>query len=453
MGERIFAVCVAAFFGFLPYAVKGMPTFIAWIGLIGAVVIAALTFVPINPRLVLPAAVMIATAVGFIAAGAWLYERYNEEPLSQTEVLVRLGELGWTIKSEEGGNLLVEVVERSVPPMAETAHLLAQLNKPFRLHLQLIGTIAGLHYLADLPQLTNMAIEAGKFTDISELRGFTHLTNLTLSQIPYDSTAGVVDASPLSSLTNLVELTLANSRIRNADFLASMGKLRVLNLEHTPLTDISALSHSENLEKLTIQSTRITNLSALTENTHLELIVGKDQIPGLVDLPHLKKLSFMDANPTDLSPISSLTGLEALHIWGAQPFDISQFKNLGNLQELTLNGMGFGFLFPVANADLIGNFRGLKTLNLSSIQINDLSFLRNLQNLTELNLSALPITSLAPIESLKHLKKIWLINLGVGEISPLLALPDLSELYVLRVPARADVIVELQRRGVKVTMP
>jgi hypothetical protein len=33
MDERIFAVCVAAFFGLLPYAVKGMPNFIAWIGL------------------------------------------------------------------------------------------------------------------------------------------------------------------------------------------------------------------------------------------------------------------------------------------------------------------------------------------------------------------------------------------------------------------------------------
>jgi len=78
--ERVFALCVGAVFGLLPYAVKDMPPFIAWIGILGAVAICAMTFTPINPRLIWPIAVMTTSGLFFVAAMSWLYQRLNEAP-------------------------------------------------------------------------------------------------------------------------------------------------------------------------------------------------------------------------------------------------------------------------------------------------------------------------------------------------------------------------------------
>jgi hypothetical protein len=54
---------------------------------------------------------------------------------------------------------------------------------------------------------------------------------------------------------------------------------------------------------------------------------------------------------------------------------------------------------------------------------------------------------------MQNLKKVSLIDVPVVEVSPLLALQNLESLSLIRVPARADVIAMLERKGVKVTNP
>jgi len=240
MGERIFAICVAAVFGFLPYAVKGMPTYVAWIGIAAAFLIGGMTLTPINPRLVMPSAFVVASVVALIAASSWLYQRYQETPSAFPDAIARLAELGWTVKPAQS-DILFEITSAALPPMQESATYFAQLNKPFRLHFQSVKSLDGLHYLADLPGCTNIEIGAGEFTDISELRDFTHLTKLMIGQVPLNG-LGVVDPTPLSSLVNLQELVLGMTRIRDSTFLASLTKLERLYLGQTLITDISSIS-------------------------------------------------------------------------------------------------------------------------------------------------------------------------------------------------------------------
>jgi hypothetical protein len=60
------------------------------------------------------------------------------------------------------------------------------------------------------------------------------------------------------------------------------------------------------------------------------------------------------------------------------------------------------------------------------------------------------LSSIEALRNLKAIKKLSLIDIPVVDISVLLELPALISVTVIRVPARADVITELERRGVKV---
>jgi Leucine-rich repeat (LRR) protein len=103
----------------------------------------------------------------------------------------------------------------------------------------------------------------------------------------------------------------------------------------------------------------------------------------------------------------------------------------------------------VANPAALCSFGNLKILSLSDLQINSLGFLSACTNLSELGLNRLPINSVQDLPS--TLKKVSLVDVPVVDISPLLLFANLESLTLLRVPARADVISELERRGVKVT--
>jgi Leucine-rich repeat (LRR) protein len=84
------------------------------------------------------------------------------------------------------------------------------------------------------------------------------------------------------------------------------------------------------------------------------------------------------------------------------------------------------------------------------MQVSDLTFLRGLANLNELNIGMMPVSSVEPLRGLTSLKRVSLNLTDIVDISPLLDLPALTSLSVLRTPARADVLTQLERNGVKI---
>jgi hypothetical protein len=82
--------------------------------------------------------------------------------------------------------------------------------------------------------------------------------------------------------------------------------------------------------------------------------------------------------------------------------------------------------------------------------LNDLSFVERLKKLAEVNINELPITSISFVRGLSTLKSVNLTSTLVVDISPLLDNGTLATITVMRTPARADVLAELERRGVRV---
>jgi len=106
----------------------------------------------------------------------------------------------------------------------------------------------------------------------------------------------------------------------------------------------------------------------------------------------------------------------------------------------------------IVDIDAIGELAQLKTLTMGEVQVDSLRFLAKRYNLVELNLNGLPLRSISELANLMSLEKISLADIPIVDISPLLLLPNLATLSLLRTPARADVISELERRGVKVVI-
>src|ERR1041385_7261948 len=371
---------------------------------------------------------------------------------AESSAIANLSRLGWTVKpgSDE---IEFEIWTKPMPPMKESAVYFAQLHKPWRLHFQGIKSLDGLHELSSVAGCVKIEINAGEFFDISELRGFHNLIQLTISQTPING-LGVIDSAPLASLTNLQELTLSGSKVKTIDALAGLVKLEKVNLGTTLIRDLSPLAKHQLLRFLEIRETEVSDLTALRTLPSLEeLVISGRQVPDLgiaAGMGKLKKLTLIEQSPTDLTPIGELTQLEDLWIWGIPQFNIKPLGQLTHLRSLALQGIGFTVSRDVTEMSAIGKLKDLRKLALSELKVDNLEFVRGLSSLEEIGVSRMPVTSISPLRDLKSLKNVSLNITNVTDISPLMQLPALENVSVMRTPARADVLTELERRGVKV---
>jgi Leucine-rich repeat (LRR) protein len=398
---------------------------------------------------------MIIFGVGFIGCAGWFFWPTQSKEANPTAAVAKLTELGWTVKPSDT-EILFEVNARPLPPMKESARYFSEIKRPFKLHFQQIPSLDGLHFISDIEECKNIEIGASGFTDLSELRGFSYLETLIISQTPFEKTQ-VLDPTPLSSLVNLRFLNLNMSRVRSSDFLASLKNLQSLYLGGTLISDVSSLAALTELQSLDIRDTRVTDMRPLMGLSKLaDLSISGAQVPGLVSLSNLSslnRLTLIDQRPTDLGPVGNLKNLVSLFVWALPDFDVSALRNLTRLESLQLSGIGFGRLSPIRNVESLAELTSLKQLTLGQIAFAELDVVKYFSNLEELNLSQLPINSISAIQGLPHLKKVSMVDIPVVDVSPLLQVPNLTEVYLIRVPARSDVLIQLQRDGVKVTQP
>jgi Leucine-rich repeat (LRR) protein len=395
---------------------------------------------------------LVLVVEGILLVVTLVLELQRRSTQKRQHAIDELSKLGWTVKPESD-KIQFEIAFKPLPPMKDSAAYFRQLSKPFQLRFHGTQGIEGLHELSDIGGCTKIEINAGEFTDISELCGFSNLTNLIITQTPL-SGFGTVDLSPLSKLTNLSELNLFSTRATDIAPIIKLTELRTLNLRDVPIRDLSPLVGLQKLESIDVTGTGVTSLLPLRNATNLkELGISEKQVADLVTLKklaNLKSLRIIEQTAFDFSPISELSNLEYLFVWGLPIFNLSPLRKLVKLQDIHLLGLGFGQPSVVTDVDALGDLKDLKRLTLGELQIGDLSFVSKLKNLVEINIGRLPVLSVEPLRGLTLLESVSLNTTAVTDISPLLDLPALSRLSVLRTPARADVLSELERRGVRV---
>lgn len=370
------------------------------------------------------------------------------EPILAASPIDKLSELGWTVK-RGASDITFEVIDKPLPDIKKSSRYLRGVGA-FQLHLQLVKDIKGLHWLADINQCSKIEINAGRFNDLSELRGFSHLKSLIISQTPFDGLSAI-DLSPLSSLTNLRELALGDTKATDIGPLANLRNLNSLTLGRMPIRDLSPIAGLRFLESLDITGAAATDLSPLAQIQSLrELDVDGKQLADLTRIHGLTTLKIVGQGDMDLAPVGTLSSLKSLSILGQKTFNLSALHTLTNLQELTVMAIGFGASSAVVGLDGLAELTGLKKLSLGHLLAGDLKVVGNLKHLEEINISAMPVSSVESLRGLASLQTVSIVQTNVVDISPLLGLGNLKKLTVYGSPVRSDVLTTLERNGVQI---
>ncbi|MGH7970895.1 MAG: leucine-rich repeat domain-containing protein, partial [Limisphaerales bacterium] len=158
--------------------------------------------------------------------------------------------------------------------------------------------------LAHLFTLNSLSASNNLIEDISPLSGLTNLVFLNLAQNPV--TNYPVFLTALHSLTNLV---LSDDHITNVFFLTNLSRLTVLALDDNSIADASPLGELRQLSWLSLRGNYLTNadfLTNATQLTYLNLATNRIRdISALAGLPLLTTVSLQENLVTNLAPLST----------------------------------------------------------------------------------------------------------------------------------------------------
>ena len=192
-------------------------------------------------------------------------------------------------------------------------------------------------------------------SNISDLTGLELATNLTWLHLGYGDMVGfsrnsnnISDFSPLSNLTRLRTLDLADTGISDITLLSNLTSLEILNLDSNDISDVSALSNLTSLRFLHLSNNDISDVSTLSNLTSLErLHLSGNDISDVSTLSNLVSLRLLNLGSNDISDISTLSS------WTSLDYLFLYNNNITDLSPLVANsGLGSGDWVNVRNNPL-----------------------------------------------------------------------------------------------------
>ena len=222
----------------------------------------------------------------------------------------------------------------------------------------------------------------------------------------------ITDLTGLKHATNLTDLYLVVNAIENLEPLSGLIRLQTLDLSDNQIVDITPLANLTNLTELEVSSNQLRDLTPLAGLTRLTF------------------LGLWNNRISDLNPLMNLTALQTLWLNSNEIVDITPLANLTNLTELTLSRNQLRDLTPLMN------LTALQTLWLHRNVIVDITPLANLTNLTELRASQNQVRDLNPLMNLTALQTLRLNMNEIVDITPLIGLKNLKELWIADNPIR-----------------
>ena len=217
------------------------------------------------------------------------------------------------------------------------------------------------------------------------------------------------------------------------------------NSEHgVRVKSLEGLQYAENLEKLSMVNQEFGDISPLANLTKLKYL----------DLRNVAKNGH---GIKDLSPLAKLTNLEYLNLFKAEPINVNELENLVKLKSLNLgaakiNSVSFASKMinleylnlehnEFADVTALEDLVNLKTLLLDSTvktwitdtsksRIKDISKLNRLTKLEELGVSNNDIDNIDVVKNFKKLNKFHATNNNITNFESLLSLRGLQEVWI-----------------------
>ncbi len=251
--------------------------------------------------------------------------------------------------------LLIQELEQELNTSFRPVHIeqIMDCEKPHTLYaINEAGKIIGLKIfefeLKELPE---------------NIREFTNLKFLNLA---YNQ---ISDISALEILTGLTELALWNNPIgNNISALSNLTNLTKLELSNTQLNNIYELSSLSNIIELSIDTNKISDISALRSLTKLKILkLSHNKISNIVALRNLTNIIKLDLSYNkirDISALSNLTKIEILHSQNNKISNILAVSNFTKLIELNLRNN------KVSNISAIQSLIDVKTITFIDLRNN-----------------------------------------------------------------------------------
>ncbi|WP_147113340.1 leucine-rich repeat domain-containing protein [Tateyamaria sp. syn59] len=235
--------------------------------LIGAAVIAALTFVVVNhlnPTSQKDLAQMLAA------------------PSAQADLPPKSRALLDKVAPEAAPEELVDCTDMGKPGV-----IIGRFCRHFdsySVNLRFSDTIP-VRALRQLPNLTEIDAQNARWANLDPLVEFPGLTSLNLQD------AKVKDVSNLASFPQLETLNLANTGITDLASIAELSQLKALSLTGLQIADLTPLQGMTSLQELYLRGTPVTDLSPLAS------------------MINLRVLDLRDTAASDITPVAAIEGI------------------------------------------------------------------------------------------------------------------------------------------------
>ena len=206
--------------------------------------------------------------------------------------------------------------------------------------------------------------------------------------------------------------------------------LKNLNLSNNFIEDITPLEKLVELEDLNLTNNKIKDPKSLAKLTKLRQLVLRKNLMNNLDFLNDLKVESLDISMNsvlkDYIPNNlKLENLRSLNLSGIGLDNISFLKNAGKLESLVAEENAIKDLTPLAE------LKTLRTLYLDRNNISDITALKDLASLEELLLYKNNIENVAALKDKKYLYRLMLNdNLGLKNIDALKDVPNISSIDI-----------------------
>lgn len=282
------------------------------------------------------------------------------------------------------------------------------------------------------PDMTELRITDSQksVTDVSPLAGLKNLQKLKLQ-------VAAPDLSPISGMTELTSLEVRDDAVDNVQWMGKMTKLTNIDVSGERIASYKGLPSLPGLKRASFSNARPDDLTPLVEAipnlTDLKLHYNTIQdLAPLTKLASLKDLSLYGASVRDFSPLAGCPALKKLTYYAVKDAD---FSTLGALKQVTELDGG---LTKLDNISWVADLPNLKNFDVFAEDVTDYS------PLTKINLERFQIwsmrkpvdlTEVGKLSSLKWLK-LWSIKDGSNS-KALSGLSGVTEMTVEEYNAKA----------------
>ena len=231
-----------------------------------------------------------------------------------------------------------------------------------------------------------------------------------------------------ADMAKLTHFIAHDANIRNLTGLEFAKELEEIRCNNNLISDLSPLSTLTGLHTVEFRHNVIKDLSPVAGLINLRwLIVPYNLIADLSPVEGLVKLDGLDIGGNVITDYSALSGLIKLErIWMGEN-PSADLSPLSGLISLT-GYQSWGT--PIFNVSALAELPKLTSLDICGGELSDLSDLADFTNLRELYLAGNKITDISSLASLTGLTSLNLKDNQITDVSPLSGLTNLRRLYL-----------------------